>query len=190
MYCWLFASALVLLKLAFAKPLQIDDTIATDIFSSFENPNLFDATTSLEPDPQDDSFLSPVEYPAHNSFSTSLMADDNGNIVNDDSRFLLSAELDTSCPAEKKKRDTGVCNSLAKPREPQLPDILDLAGWGEGTQTEANPFEGLGDDPCILRIGYPTHVCCRGPRGQLIAGEYLTIDNCYLGKFFLFAFFA
>lgn len=190
MYCSLFASVFVFLKLTFAIPLQTDDTPATNTFSSFENLNLFDATMSLEPDPKDDSFLSSVEYPASDLAPTSFIADDNGNIINDDFQLLLSTEPDLSCPAEKRKRDVGVCDSAAKPRVPQIPNILDSAGWGEDSQTQANPFEGLGDDPCLFRIGYPTHVCCRGPPGQLIAGEYLTIENCYMGKFFLFEFFA
>lgn len=177
--------ALLLMSLNFthAIPLQTDDEPAADILSSFENLNLFDATESLEPDPQDDSLLSPAEDLVNYFAPTSFIADDNGNNINDDMQ-LLSSESDTSCPVEKRKRNTGVCSPSAAPPNLAAPNILDSPGWEEGSPTKVDPFEGLGDDPCILRVGYPIHVCCRGPWGQYLGGEYLTIENCYLGQFF------
>lgn len=191
MHFSLLASLLMLLNFTLGIPLQINDELAADMFSLFENPNLSDATTSLESDPQDVSLLSPVEDLTNHFDPTSFIGDNNGNDINGAISLLLSSsEFDTSCPAEKRKRNAGLCSSSREAPNLGNPDVLDTSGWQEGSQTKANPFEGLGDDPCILRVGYPIHVCCRGPTGQLVAGEYLTIENCYLGMLSLFAFFA
>lgn len=186
MYYSALASLLMLFNSTLAIPLQIDDRHAIDIFSSLEDFNFVDAIRYLEPDPQDDSFSSSIEDTTTKLFaSTPLIADDHGNDMND---FLLSSStFDASCPAEKKKRDTGVCSSPAELPSLEIPNVLDSPGWQEGSPTLVDPFEGMGEDPCILRAGYPMHVCCRGPLGQLMAGEYLTIENCYLGKLCPFA---
>ena len=118
-----FVSLLMLLSLTLAIPLQMDGRPAIDTFSSFENFNLFDNTIFLQPDPQDNSIPSPVEDITSFFAPTPFIADDNDNDMNDDIQFLLSSS-DTTCPAEKRKRDIGICSSPAASPSLAIPSVF------------------------------------------------------------------
>ena len=162
---------------AISTPLETDFRPFDAFFSSPDDSNFFDTTTFLDPGYLDSSPTSPVD---DLTFSPpSFFADDSGT-ENDDFQFLLSSyDTEDSCPLGKRKRGFGSCVNHAAEPTLVLPSILDDTPGEEGSSegVQVKPFE-LSDDPCILQVGHPMHVCCRGPPGMSDGVVYSTIENC------------
>lgn len=187
MYFSLFATLFMSLKPTLSIPLEAGFSPATDMSSLSEDPDPFDAMMFLEPDSQDISLTSPTDD-LTNLFSPSSFFADTGT-ENEDLQLLLSSDDSGAfCPLGKRKRDSGYCGSSEAPSSAApptlvLPSILDNFPGQEGNSEGAGVATSeLGGDPCLVQVGYPTHLCCRGPPGYRVGLVYEAVENCALGQ--------
>ena len=198
MYISLFVTLFMSLNPALSIPFESGFGPSDDIFSLPEDSDFFDTNTFLEPGSPDISLTSSVDKLADLFSPSSFFADDSGNEY-DDIQLLLSSDTDAFCPLGRRKRDSsGSCGWSEAPASQAplpnlvLPSVIDLdlnpgaGGSSEGAGTATGDFGG---DPCIAQVGYPVHVCCRGPPGAHVGIIYSTIENCRLGKLFLIVSF-
>lgn len=185
MYISLFATLFMWLNPALSIPFGSGFSPSDDLFSLPEDSDFFNTNTFLEPGSPEISFTSSADNLADLFLPSSFFAENDGN-ENGDFELLLSSDTDAFCPLGRRKRDSPRSCGWSEAPLPNLalPSVIDLdlnpgqEGSTEGAGTATGDFGG---DPCLAQVGYPVHVCCRGPPGRHVGIIFETIENCGLG---------
>ena len=192
MYLALLATFFTSLSPTLSIPLEPGLSPSADMFSWSGDSDFFEPTTFLEPSSPDNSLTSNLDDFPDPSSPLSFFAENGGNQDDDLQSLLSSTDTSTFCPLGKRKRGSpGSCDSSeAPPPTLTLPNSLDTIFdtilntplGTEGDSEGAGVTTGeVGNDPCAIQVGYPVHVCCRGPPGLRVGTIYSTIENCRLG---------